>query len=376
VTHEELLQAVWPGRILSDSVLKKCVSSLREALRDDRQRIIKTVHGYGYRLVAPVEMEHPLPAILLAPDFQAPSEVAVRHGAALIVDIAATVELRRRLGDAAAGRVIRRLLENIVATAQTRSGVFIKSYGDDVLAVFEQDPVNSAAAVAIAAQRAGAQAGLQLYAGLHEGAIEFRRYMGHPDAQGLTVNIAARLHKLTEGAPGRIFLAQESVAGLSAGLRAQARPYGARELKGVGTVNVWTLDWQEVPAVTRTVLAPDPAPAGASGALVLRHGAVSTRLEAADRSCYVGRGKDCVLCVPDPEPRVSSTHVLLEYAAGRWLIEDISRNGTWLRDDRGGEGALLPYCTKALLPRSGALCLGRSFADDPGSRFTVNFAQE
>ncbi len=57
VTKDELAEAVWPRRILSDSVLTKTLSRLRETLRDDDQLIIKTVHGYGYRLVAAVVVE-------------------------------------------------------------------------------------------------------------------------------------------------------------------------------------------------------------------------------------------------------------------------------------------------------------------------------
>ena len=56
VTKDELSEAVWSGRILSDTVIAKCVSRLREALRDDDQRIIKTAHGYGYRFVAEIRI--------------------------------------------------------------------------------------------------------------------------------------------------------------------------------------------------------------------------------------------------------------------------------------------------------------------------------
>lgn len=49
VTKEELLAAVWPGRILSDTALAKCISRLREVLGDQNQALIKTAHGYGYR---------------------------------------------------------------------------------------------------------------------------------------------------------------------------------------------------------------------------------------------------------------------------------------------------------------------------------------
>lgn len=57
VTKEELHQGVWPGRILSESVLTKTMTKLRQCLGDESQELIKTVHGYGYRLVAPVTVE-------------------------------------------------------------------------------------------------------------------------------------------------------------------------------------------------------------------------------------------------------------------------------------------------------------------------------
>jgi eukaryotic-like serine/threonine-protein kinase len=56
VTKDELAEACWPRRVLSDSVLTKAVSRLRDVLDDQDQAIIRTVHGYGYRLVAQVSV--------------------------------------------------------------------------------------------------------------------------------------------------------------------------------------------------------------------------------------------------------------------------------------------------------------------------------
>lgn len=55
VLKDEILEAVWPGRILSDTVLAKWISRIRRVLADDGAAI-KTVHGLGYRLVAPVRV--------------------------------------------------------------------------------------------------------------------------------------------------------------------------------------------------------------------------------------------------------------------------------------------------------------------------------
>jgi eukaryotic-like serine/threonine-protein kinase len=56
-TKDELLAGVWPGRVLSETVLTKCIGRLREVLGDRDQDIIKTAYGFGYRLVAPVRVE-------------------------------------------------------------------------------------------------------------------------------------------------------------------------------------------------------------------------------------------------------------------------------------------------------------------------------
>lgn len=57
VTKDELLAAAWPGRVLSDTSLAKAVARLRDAIGEEAAASIKTVHGYGYRLTAPVSIE-------------------------------------------------------------------------------------------------------------------------------------------------------------------------------------------------------------------------------------------------------------------------------------------------------------------------------
>jgi eukaryotic-like serine/threonine-protein kinase len=69
VTKEELFDALWVGRVVTESVLTKCVAKLRQALGDEGVVALKTVHGYGYRLVAPVER---LAVQLAAPAAAAP----------------------------------------------------------------------------------------------------------------------------------------------------------------------------------------------------------------------------------------------------------------------------------------------------------------
>jgi DNA-binding winged helix-turn-helix (wHTH) protein/tetratricopeptide (TPR) repeat protein len=56
VTKEALLDAVWPGVVVGDSMPATCVVELRRALGDDARtpRFIETVHRRGYRFIAQV----------------------------------------------------------------------------------------------------------------------------------------------------------------------------------------------------------------------------------------------------------------------------------------------------------------------------------
>ncbi|TJY59413.1 hypothetical protein E4T66_13545 [Sinimarinibacterium sp. CAU 1509] len=55
VTREEILEGLWPTRVVSDSVVTNCVAKLRTALADHDQTLVRTVPRFGYRLVADVK---------------------------------------------------------------------------------------------------------------------------------------------------------------------------------------------------------------------------------------------------------------------------------------------------------------------------------
>ncbi|MBL0292166.1 MAG: winged helix-turn-helix domain-containing protein [Betaproteobacteria bacterium] len=56
VTRDELIDQVWGGAFVTDGVLTRCISILRERLGDERgrPRFIETLAKHGYRLIAPV----------------------------------------------------------------------------------------------------------------------------------------------------------------------------------------------------------------------------------------------------------------------------------------------------------------------------------
>lgn len=302
----------------------------------------------------------------------------IRNCTVLIVDIAGSVALRETVGELEAGGRIRRLLEELIGIAQSHGGLFLKSYGDDVISTFEGEHDGAALAVeaAIASQRCAEAAGLQLYAGLCSGPVEFIETMGRPDAYGQALNLAARLHKLTEDAPGRIFAPEALVRSLPADLQREASPFGARLIKGYGPMDVWTISWRDHSSTVTFVPSKNLGAALAPsrvGTLMVWHRGRSFDLEPDGEPFVIGRAAGCSLQVPDPEPRVSSRHLTVQIDNGLWLAHDISRNGCWVRDERTGEEfALLPGA-KTRLPARGAICLGRSFVEDPLGAYVVYF---
>lgn len=72
VSKDELQDGVWPGLVVSETALTRAIMKARRAVGDDAntQRVIKTVHGHGYRFVAKLEAEQPAMAA-------APQRVAV-----------------------------------------------------------------------------------------------------------------------------------------------------------------------------------------------------------------------------------------------------------------------------------------------------------
>jgi TolB-like protein/DNA-binding winged helix-turn-helix (wHTH) protein len=54
VSKDELIGRIWPNVIVNEDSLARCVSDVRQAVRDETQRIIKTVPRRGYLFTAPV----------------------------------------------------------------------------------------------------------------------------------------------------------------------------------------------------------------------------------------------------------------------------------------------------------------------------------
>ena len=61
VSKDDLLEACWPGVIVTEDSLTQCISEIRRALGDSGRSLIRTVARRGYRLVPPEETAPVLP---------------------------------------------------------------------------------------------------------------------------------------------------------------------------------------------------------------------------------------------------------------------------------------------------------------------------
>jgi DNA-binding winged helix-turn-helix (wHTH) protein len=129
VSKDELLDALWPGETVTESVLPRCVAAARRAVGDDRarQQILQTVHGRGYRFVADVHEREP-GAVASPADARAPSlaqplfvgrEAALgRLGDALDAAVAGSGRIVLLVGEPGIGKT--RTADEVTRLAQER----------------------------------------------------------------------------------------------------------------------------------------------------------------------------------------------------------------------------------------------------------------
>ena len=77
ISKEELLESVWDIDFASEATLFKAIQQARKAVGDNgkSQRVIKTIHGKGYRFVAEVEEESGGAPAPVPPGSEAPAEI-------------------------------------------------------------------------------------------------------------------------------------------------------------------------------------------------------------------------------------------------------------------------------------------------------------
>lgn len=275
--------------------------------------------------------------------------------AVLFADLCGSTGLYEALGDARARALVVRCTDTMAEATRRRRGLVVKTIGDAVMATF---PAADAAAEAAAAMQEAITG--RLVAGGRPLAIRIGFHVGaalveEADLFGDAVNVPARL--AAEAKAGQILTSGETVGEMSAHWRAACRHLALARLRGKQQpVPIFELLWTPEEA---TLMRPPQTAAGLLGArLTLVYGGLIAELGPLSPALTIGRAKQNDILADGP--LVSRLHARIEYRQSRFVLTDMSANGTWIEPD-GGAKSFLHRDSEAL---SGAGALGLGEAPD------------
>ena len=234
VTREELLMHLWPEQFTTESVLSYCIMTARRAVGDSgrEQRIIKTVHGRGFRFVAQIDAHdhaaqkmHTPPATS-APPRQTPSREEVHtlpssrapeQARTQVTVLCATLANATTLGEQLGFNALQRLRQAFFAQAQDQAQRYagtLQFFGADGILILFGAPVvceahaRQAILAALELQRrlgeqhAEPTAKLAVRMGLHTGPVAIDSIPNDqriaPTEMGETMHLALWLQYLAE----------------------------------------------------------------------------------------------------------------------------------------------------------------------------------
>lgn len=257
--------------------------------------------------------------------------------AIVMADISGSSALYDDIGDTDALRLVGACLDKLIAIVECEGGNFIRSKGDDVLAIFA-DP--AAALEASRAMLSQAMAGTPL--AVHVGATFGHVIRARDDIFGDTVNTAARLSALAK--PGELLVSDSFFDRLPEDDRRQLQQLDTITFKGKNApTRVYTL--LEAGTQLRTVIG--KADATTDAQQVKREmPEVTVTLRYADRTftcpdrmtLTIGRaaGNDLVI----EQAWISREHAHLKVRRGKVELTDRSSSGTFVSVEPGYEFAL------------------------------------
>jgi adenylate cyclase len=282
-------------------------------------------------------------------------ESAPRKLAILFADVAGSTKLYETLGDAEALATVGRCLDIMKAVCDDHGGRVVKTIGDEAMAVFPL-PANAAyAAIAmqkqIAALRTSQGVPLAIHAGFHFGPV----IDDGADVFGDAVNVAARLTSLAKA--GQTLISSETVQVLSPALRARTRDQDAHTVKGKQSdIHTFELIWQDSEEELTTMSTrPAIRPAG----LKLTHGA--RELELDQNSPPITLGRDAQNDIVIMDRKASRLHARIERRRDKFVIVDVSSNGTYCMEE--GESEIMLRREELVLRGRGRLCFGHASED-------------
>ena len=181
---------------------------------------------------------------------------------------------------------------------------------------------------------------------------------------GDAVNLAARM--ASQAKSGQILTTGATVEHLTGARRKSCRQIDLTQVRGKREeIAIYEVLWQ---AEDATIMrAPWATQHRAGGRLVLTAGGTRLELGEGHPSLTIGRAEQNDLVVH--QPVVSRLHARIEYRNGRFVLTDLSVNGTYVAADDDGSGYV--HRDSHVLTGSGTLGLGEAVS--PDSLVTVRY---
>lgn len=278
----------------------------------------------------------------------------------VFADVSGSTKLYEKFGDAAALAAVERCIEAMKRATVLNRGRVVKTIGDEVMAVFDSAAQGMQAACEMQLRidellPLAPAAKLAIRVGFHFGPA----LLENDDVFGDTVNTAARMAGLAKA--GQIITTADSIAALPELLRTSCREIDALSVKGKAAhIRVCEVLWQEGAELTMmsTRLAP-AAPMATRLALHLGE----TRLLLGPARPTASMGRDLASDVVIRDPRASRSHARIERRRDKFVLIDMSSNGTYLRIQ--GEPEMVLKREEAILRGRGQIAFGHTAAATP-----------
>jgi adenylate cyclase len=254
-----------------------------------------------------------------------------RELSVLFADVSGSTRLYERLGDAEALHAVDRCIKRMERAVEAFRGRVVKTIGDEVMAVFDsaEDAFQSASEMQQRITDLPPVSGVNLAIrlGFHHGSV----IEDKGDFFGDTVNTAARLAGLAK--PGQALTSGETVALLPELLQLSTRDLDQMSVKGKADgLHVFEVLWQEGEELTMKAPSIHAAGSKAAGSAVsrlcVRYNGVVTVLDEKRSSLALGRDATCDLVIRDR--RASRNHGKIERRGDKFVLSDISTNGTFV----------------------------------------------
>jgi class 3 adenylate cyclase len=277
----------------------------------------------------------------------------------VFADISGSTRLYETLGDAVARELVSECLGLMSEQIDRYSGTVIKTIGDEIMCTFPSADQAIEASMGMQEgvtedlpdRNPNTPSTLMIRVGLHHGSA----ILEGGDVFGDAVNVAARMAGLAKG--GQIITTKETAEQLTPALRSSTRHLDRISVKGKSEeIDIFEVIWQaeDVTRMATGLLKSQSTEVK----LLLDYNGAGRELNQDMDTLILGRGKKADMVINDS--MASREHARIECRRGKFILTDMSTNGTYVQTS---EGPAYLRREDLVLAGEGRIALGREISE-------------